>query len=704
MSSIRSAVMGLALLTASAFCGVPLAAEPVAPAAVDEARMAAASQDAADWLGVGRTYDEQRFSPLSQINSSNVKTLGLAWYADLGSTRGLEATPIEVDGVLYDIQPWNITTAFDAKTGKLLWRYDPKVPEKTGRIACCDIVTKGVAAWKGKIYVATLDGRLIALDAKTGQPVWSVNTFDDGSPWPYTMTGAPRVFDGKVVVGNAGGEVAARGFITAYDAETGKKDWRFYITPGDPSQPRAPNQVKADKISAPTWGKDWFKQGGGGNAWDGMVYDPKARLVYIATGNGGPWASQYRGGPGDSLFTSSILAVHVDTGDYAWHYQEVPGDQWDFDATAPLMLADLKIDGQVRPVIMHAPKDGFFYVLDRLTGKVISAKAYVPQNWNLGFDKNWRPTINPKIMYGLDPVLVTPSASHNWQPMAFNPRTGLVYFPVSEGGRIVRLDPNFKLEPGRMTQLGEDEVGGGDSRKVLQAQARTLSKTYLIAYDPVAQKEVWRAPYAGYGTGGVLATAGNLVFEGYNDAAFAAYDAKTGAKVWDMPVQQVPIAAPLSYMVDGEQYIAVNAGFGGGLAHDGANASNPNLQLYDYGRLLVFKLGGKAQLPEFHYVKATLAPPPPIHVSNHDAQIGGELYAKNCQACHGEQARGGIKDLRRMSPATHAEFLDIVIGGKRSANGMASFADTLSKDQAELIHQFIIARINDDWTDLKNGH
>ncbi|MEO8114768.1 MAG: PQQ-binding-like beta-propeller repeat protein, partial [Phenylobacterium sp.] len=307
---------------------------------VDEARIV--NQSAGEWLSHGKDYNEQRYSPLTQINTDNVKNLKLAWYADLGSTRGVEGTPLMVDGVLYNTQPWNITTAYDAKTGKVLWKYDPKVPESTGRIACCDLDARGVAAWKGKIYIATLDGRLIALNAKTGKPIWSVQTLDEKSPWPYTVTGAPRVADGKVLIGNAGGEVAAQGYVTAYDAETGKQDWRFYIVPPDP---KVHPWTKADKIAAPTWGDpEFWKTGGGGNDWDAIVYDPKAKLVYLGTGNGGPWYPDYRGGgTGDNLFISSIVAIHVEDGAYAWHYQVVPGDKWDFDNTAPLMLADLTI-------------------------------------------------------------------------------------------------------------------------------------------------------------------------------------------------------------------------------------------------------------------------------------------------------------------------------------------------------------------------
>jgi quinohemoprotein ethanol dehydrogenase len=691
--AIGAATIGIMAQTA-------LSADAAKP--VDAQRIVGADREPGQWLSAGRTYDEQRFSPLTQINTSNVKNLGLDWYADLGSTRGVEASPLMVDGVLYDIQPWNITTAYDAKTGKLLWRYDPKVPEKYGRLACCDIDARGLAAWKGKIILATLDGRLIALNAKTGQPVWSVQTLDEGTPWAYTVTGAPRVFEGKVFIGNAGAEAAAAGFFTAYDAETGKKIWRFHVVPGNPADGY---KSKAEAMAAKTWSGEWWKNGGGGTPWDSFVYDPKTRLIYLGTGNSGPWATEYRSpGGGDNLFLASIVALKVDTGEYVWHYQETPGDEWDYTATQPLILADLKIKGRDRKVIMQAPKNGFFYVLDRLTGELISAKNFVPVNWASGIDmKTGRPIINPQIHYGVMPELQSPGpgGAHNWQPMSFDPQTGLAYFPVTASSFIYALDPNFKLQPGRMSQLGMTGGGHQEERKQLMASA-PKDDAYLVAWDPVNQKEVWRAPHGRTGSGGVLTTAGNLVFEGTIGSTFAAYRADTGEKVWEMPVQQVPIAGPISYAIDGVQYIAVNAGYGGGIAHGPVN-NDALLQITDYGRLLVFKLGGATKLPPVVEVKATLDPPPNLGGSNYELQKGGELYALNCQGCHGENARGGIKDLRRMSAQTHADFQNIVIGGARKERGMASFADILGKDDAELIHKYIVVRINEDWTDLKNG-
>ncbi|MBC2667160.1 PQQ-dependent dehydrogenase, methanol/ethanol family [Novosphingobium flavum] len=698
------AILRTAALAPLVAAGLSAAPFPSA-AQVDDRAMVEADRRPGEWMGYGRTYDEQRFSPLDQINAGNVSALGLAWYADLGSTRGLEATPLMVDGVVYTIQPWNITTAFDARTGRKLWQYDPKVPERFGRLACCDIVTRGLAAWKGKIYLATLDGRLIALDAKTGAPVWSTEVFDDGQPFAQVITGAPRVFDGKVLIGNSGAEAAARGYATAYDAETGRKLWRFYLVPGDPAKRGAEpaNQAAADAISAPTWRGKWWELGGGGTPWDSIVYDPKLRLVYIGGGNGGPRVWSYRSpGGGDNLFLASIVAVNVDTGAYVWHYQQNPGEEWDYTATQPMILADLKIGGRLRHTLIQAPKNGFFYVLDRATGKLISAKPYAPVNWASGIDmKTGRPIMNPAARYGEKPFLLTPNAAHNWYPMAFSPKTGLAYFPVTENYRILAVDPAFRLEPGEMSQIGTSLGGPANAElaRQLEQTGRANVKSYLLAWDPVRQREAWRVPMRGASNGGTLATAGNLVFEGTSSATFAAFDARSGARLWEMPVQQIPIAAPITYAIDGVQYVAINAGYGGGVAHD--NLSGPSVRIGDYGRLLVFKLGGTAKLPPLVDVPTTLSPPPDMAYTMGDVKAGEALFAQNCAVCHGDNARGGIKDLRKMSPQTHAEFLDIVLGGKRAKNGMAPFTDKLTPAQAQLVHKYLVARAREDWAEIK---
>ena len=666
------------------------------PANVDSKRIVAADKSPGDWLTVGRTYDEQRFSPLKQINEANVDKLGLAWSAELGTLRGVEATPLVIDGVLYNTSAWNITTAYDGKTGKVLWSYDPKVPAEWGRYACCDIVSRGLAAWKGKIIIATLDGRVIALDAKTGKPIWTTETLD--KTWPYSVTGGPRVFDGKVLIGNGGAELGVRGYVTALDAETGKQAWRFYTVPGDPSKGF---EDKAMEMAAKTWNGEWWKLGGGGTAWDSIVYDPELKLIYIGVGNGSPWVQKYRSpGGGDNLFLSSIVAVKADTGEYVWHYQQAPGEQWDYTATQPMMLAELKIGGKPRKVLMQAPKNGFFYVIDRTNGKLISANNYVPVTWAKGIDmKTGRPIENPEIRYGEKPVLMSPgpSGAHNWNPMAFNPQTGLVYFPVMETYYTLSADAKFTPVPFR-SNLGIGMSGYEDERKKLLAYGEANKKAWLTAWNPVTQKEAWRVPFPRDGSGGVLATAGGLVFLGTTNMDFAAYRATDGKRLWTYPVQTIPVAAPATYTIDGEQYVALNAGWGGGTAHM-EQGFGKQLHVAS-ARLLVFKLGGTATLPPLSDVPPP-APPPRLTVSEAVVKQGGEIYGRTCAACHGSQARGGIKDLRLMTPETHKAFNDIVLKGTRASQGMASFADLISQADVDAVHGYLIARANEDWGQME---
>ena len=675
---------------------VPAWAEDGGAAQVDHARMLAADADPGEWMSVGRTYDEQRFSPLAQINDRTVGRLGLAWYADLNTERGMEASPLAIDGVLYNVQPWNVVTAYDARTGGVLWRYDPQVPLRFGRMACCDIVSRGLAAWRGKIYVATLDGRLIALDAQTGRPVWSTLTVDNAKN--YTITGAPRVFDGKVLIGNGGAEVGVRGYVSAYDAETGEQLWRWHTVPGNPADGF---ENAAMERAAATWTGEWWKAGGGGTVWDSLAYDPGLGLVYIGTGNGSPWAQKWRSpGGGDNLFLASIVALDAATGEYRWHYQTVPGEQWDYTATQQMILADIRIGGRIRQVLMQAPKNGFFYVLDRATGELLSAEAIVPVNWASGIDKaTGRPIENPAARYSTTPVMVSPGAggAHNWNPMAFSPLTGLVYVPVTE--TYMAYAEAEAYDPAR-GGLGTSFTGFDAERRAIAEYADAHSKGWLSAWDPVAQREAWRGPVEQKGSGGVLVTAGNLVFQGTIGQTFAAYRADTGEKVWEMPVQQVPISAPIAYAVDGEQYIAVNAGWGGGLAH--VERSLYTRLFLSKPRLLVFRLGGTAQLPPLpaaSMVVPELTPPPALTGTPEQVALGERLYGENCGLCHGAAARGGVKDLRHMEPATHAAFLDIVLGGTRAASGMASFADVLGRDEAEAIHHYLISRAHDDWED-----
>lgn len=671
---------------------------------VDAARLANAGSESGQWLMDGRTYSAQRYSPLKGINESNVAQLGLAWYAELNTYRGVEATPLFVDGVLYDTSAWNITTAYDARNGKLLWTYDPQVPREWGRYACCEPVARGLAFWKGKVIIGTLDGRLIALDANSGKPVWTAQSFDHSQPW--SITGAPRVFDGEVVVGNGGADLGVRGFVSAWDADTGKFLWKFYLVPGDPS--KGPDGAASDSVmamAAKTWTGQWWKWGGGGTAWDSINYDPQLGLIYVGTGNGGPDAQLYRSpGRGDNLFLCSIVAIDAKTGAYRWHYQMVPEEDWDYTCTAPIMQADLTIDGKPRKVLMQAPKDGFFYLIDRTNGQFISAKNHVPVSWTTGIDPvSGRPAINPQAHYGTEPVLVTPGpgGGHNWFPMAYSPDTGLVYFPQYEGWFVYALDPDFKPQPFRSNGGWGGYSGAAlKKRQELQKVADSREKAALIAWDPVKQQIRWKIPLPRHGNGGVLATAGNLVFEGTTRQTFAAFRATDGKQMWEMPVQSSPVAGPITYEIDGEQYVAVNAGFGGGAAQ--IERSIGRAENRASARLLVFKVGGTQQLPPLAPAPP-IPDPPPLRATEETVQKGAALYARTCAQCHGPLAVGGVKDLRQMSPEAHAQFNDIVLKGLRVQKGMASFANLLSVGDVEAVHAYLIARAREDWGTMRDN-
>jgi quinohemoprotein ethanol dehydrogenase len=692
----------LALL-ALAGCRAPSPASPdkvaaATPADVDAARLLNADSEPGQWMMDGRNYTAQRYSPLKQINEQNVSQLGLAWFAELDTFRGVEATPLVVDGVLYNTSAWNITYAYEATTGRLLWTYDPKVPREWGRYACCEPVARGLSAWKGKIIIGTLDGRLIALDAKTGTPIWTTQTFD--KTWPYSITGAPRVFDGKVVVGNGGGDLGVRAFVAAYDADTGKQLWKFYTVPGDPS--KGPDGEASDSVmpmAAKTWTGEWWKLGGGGSAWEAITYDPKLKLVYFGTGNGAPLVHKLRSPQGgDNLFLCSIVAVHADTGKYAWHYQVVPAEEWDYDCVESLVLADLQIGGRARQVIMQAPKSGFFYVLDRKTGELLSAEKYTAVNWASHIDlKTGRPVENPAARYGTDPVLITPGpgGGHNWFPMAFSPDTRLAYFPAYEHWLVLAADPKFVPKPFRSNSGWGGYTGEAlKKRMALQKEGDAKENAWLVAWNPVTQKEAWRVPLPRHGNGGVLTTAGNLVIEGTTRQTVSVFRATDGKQLWEMPVQSAPVAGPITFIADGEQYIAVNAGWGGGAAQieRGAGIAQNRAS----ARLLVFKLGGKVQLPPLAPAPP-IPDPPPLRATEESVRQGAELFARTCAQCHGQLAVGGVKDLRYMTRETHAAFNDIVLKGTRTEKGMASFANLLKPEEVEAIHAYVISRANEDW-------
>ena len=672
------------------------AQEPVRPADVDQQRLLNADKEPGNWMSWGRTYNEDRFSPLAQINDSNVTGLGLAWFYTFDNKRGNEATPVVVDGVLYTTTAWNITVALDAKTGEEIWHFDPQVPPDWGRVACCDVVSRGLAVWNGKVIIATLDGRLIALHGATGQPLWTTQTFS--RDWPYTITGSPRVFDGKVIIGNSGGELGVRGYVTAYDTETGEQLWRFYTVPGNPE---LGFESPAMEMAAASWNGEWWKYGGGGTVWDSIVYDQELHRVYIGVGNGSPWVQAYRSpGGGDNLFLSSIVALDADTGEYIWHYQQVPGEQWDYTASQHMILAELVIEGQPRKVIMQAPKNGFFYVIDRVTGKVISAEEFAPVTWASHIDLDTgRPVFNRTAFYDLEPSLLTPGpgGAHNWNPMSYSPVTGLVYFPAQETWFGYARNPDYDQVSPREFRTTNGIAFRFDPNAGSPQIDAARERGWLAAWDPVRQREAWRVEHPEPGSGGVLSTAGNLVMQGTRHNTFVIFRADNGEKLWEMPVQTAPIAAPVSYTVDGEQYIAVSAGWGGGMAMMELAASK-RVQRSN-SRMLAFKLGGTATLPPLSVLEDIPQPPPPGEISDQLLAQGQQLYGGHCASCHGRDARGGgvIKDLRHMTAETHEKFDDIVLGGTLADKGMGSFADMLDRDQVEIIHTYLIYRANEDW-------
>jgi quinohemoprotein ethanol dehydrogenase len=704
------APLGLALTLGLAACGEqPPSGQTAAPqdeapasradnvrastARVDAARIRAADTEPGNWLAHGRTYDEQRFSPLREIDRSNVAQLGLAWSFDTGAGRGHEATPIVVDGVMFVTLPWSVVKALDARTGEVLWTYDPEVPRAWARNACCDVVNRGVAVWKGRVYVGTLDGRLVALDAGTGKVVWDVNTIDRDKP--YTITGAPRVVKDKVLIGNGGAEYGVRGYITAYDAETGAQVWRFYTVPGDPSKPFENPELEA---AAKTWNGRWWALGGGGTAWDSMAYDPELDLLYVGTGNGSPWSRTLRSpGGGDNLYLSSILALRPDTGRLVWHYQTTPGDNWDYTAVQQIILADLDWNGAPRKLLMQAPKNGFFYVLDRATGELLSAEKFVRVNWASHVDRRTgRPVETPEGNYDAQPrwVLPSPNGGHLWHPMSYDPETKLVYIPVLELGMLYALDPAFKPVKGAWNW----GIDAQHYPAILAAHASEMPPAWgeLKAWDPVQQKAVWSVKHPGSFNGGVLSTAGGLVFQGTSDGRFAAYAADSGEKLWEITTNIGIVAPPISFSVDGKQYVSVLAGWGGGGVIEGSDAGISAASHYvNEGHLFTFALGAKGALPVIPPRVLTIADPlPELDVPPGAAEAGSALFHRYCLMCHGVLAisAGVVPDLRYASPETHASFAAIVLGGARGHKGMASFADLLSADDVNAIHAYVIQR------------
>ena len=658
-------------------------------------RLETTSTATPEWLTHGGTYDEQRFSTMGQVNEGNVTQLGLAWFADLDTARGQEATPLVVDGVIYVTTAWSKAMAFDAATGKHLWTYDPKVPGRAAFNACCDVVSRGGAWFDGLFYLATLDGRLIALDARTGVPRWSVMTVDETKP--YTITGAPRVIKGKVLIGNAGAEYGVRGYVTAYDARTGKQAWRFYTVPNPNGQPdgAVSDAILRTKAAGTWFDGAWKQTGGGGTVWDAIVYDRKYNRIYIGVGNGTPWNHRLRsGGRGDNLFLSSIVALDADTGKYVWHYQTTPGESWDFTATQQITLATVTIGGKPRDMLMQAPKNGFFYMIDRATGKLFSARNFAPMNWAKHVDmKTGRPveTDLPR-RYDGTPIRPGPLGAHSWHPMAFSPKTGLVYIPVQDSAFPYSSPEQFHILSGQRNTGSRVSPNNAPSDASVITGLRASLQGSLLAWDPIAGREVWRHQNGPVGDGGALATAGGLVFQGVADGAFNALSARTGKLLWRFDAQDSVMGGPVTYAVGGTQYIAVLAGQGGiiNLALPINRRNRPA-----NGRLLVFKLNGAAKLPPL--AANMTSPPNPAALAFSPAQVskGALLFATSCSQCHGTGAMsaGVVPDLRRSAALADKQIWNsILLGGALEANGMINFHRFLKPDEVEAIRAYVSSR------------
>ena len=718
----QSLIVGALLVIVAALAAVFALRGPVLPKDGPSSQIAAAAANG-DWLIGGHDAGQTYSSPLKQINAGNVDKLGFAWNHDLDTKHGQSSTPVVVDGVMYISAPWGFVHALDARSGKPLWSFDPKVDSAITSKVCCGITNRGLSFHKGRIFVASLDGRLIALDAKTGQKAWEVDTIIDHERG-YTVTGSTYIAGDLVVIGNSGAELDARGYVTAYDTQSGEQRWRFFTVPKSTTGPFENPELE---MAAKTWDPNSFWEVGlGGTVWDGMAYDPQLDLIYIGVGNSALYPRELRSpSGGDNLFVSSILALHAGTGRMAWHYQTTPGDQWDYTATQKMVLADLEIGGRQRQVLMQAPKNGFFYVLDRMTGELLSAEPYVPVTWASHVDKKTgRPVETGQGNYSDTPILIFPSPAggHNWHPMAFNPQTRLVYIPTLEMGAVwwIPKEP-FKYQKGGINlgvlysfpidgaiDWGLDAEATAKMPTVAElakGQPDPTIRGFLRAWDPVANKVAWQVETSDqwvgkmnaiWNGGGVMTTAGDLVFQGRSTGYLYVYRASTGEQLAAINLGVSIMAAPMTYELDGEQYVALLAGFGGALG--GTHPEGTAAYRYgNAGKLIVLRLGGGAvPLPaEIQHAKKFATPPAPRHGSPETITLGTDLFKRHCQHCHNNSAATGtVPDLRRINAQTYAEFEDIVLGGIRASRGMGSFKGLLTVKEVEAIRASLI---NDAW-------
>jgi len=686
-----------------------------AVAAVDTGRIMNAAEEPEMWLTYGGSYDETRHSSLASINGDTIQDLGVSWVYTMDKPRGAEATPIVVDGVMYVSGSWSVVYAIDAKTGEELWTYDPQVSGEDAAKGCCDVVNRGVAVHKGKVFVGVFDGRLEALDAATGEVLWSNVTVDQSKP--YTITGAPRVFKDKVIIGNSGAELGVRGYVTAYNVETGEEAWRFYTVPNPNKEPDgAASDAIFAELANDSWGDTgaWTTDGGGGTVWDSIVYDTVNDQVLIGVGNGSPWNASVRDPEGDfsgaydNLFLSSILAVDADTGAYRWHYQTTPRDQWDFTATQQMLLAELPLgeDGAMRRVVMQAPKNGFFYVLDAADGELLSATPFAEQTWTTGeVDENGRPVILQEAI-DLENYIVYPgpTGAHNWHPMSFNPDTGLVYIPTNVALPMVYSMDEKAENAKSFWNVGYDYAAGWayEFPEGTIEFTKTLDGGTLVAWDPVKGEPAWMVPFPQAFNGGTLSTDGGLVFQGNKAGEFVAYDAASGDRVWTSKLSGDAAAAPMTYEIDGEQYVSVLSGWGStsnltyGVALEKPVSAEP-------GRVITFKLGGTAEMPNPLEYNVVETPKAALAGDAESWQLGMQRFAENCMFCHGAYAisSGVLPDLRWSAmAATEQSWSAIVKDGALSQNGMRRFDDILDAEEIEAIRTYVLRQA---WLAVENG-
>ncbi|AEG49797.1 PQQ-dependent dehydrogenase, methanol/ethanol family [Sphingobium chlorophenolicum L-1] len=649
-----------------------------------------AAPDGDDWPAYGRTYDEQHFSPLADINERNVAELGLAWNIDLPISNMTFTQPLEVGGVLYYTTGYSVITAVNAATGKELWRYDPQVTDEIGEKQRASWGPRGIAYWNGKIIAPTLGGRLFAVSAATGKLLWSQDTTEGPEDGRF-ISGAPRVFRGKVIIGHGGADTGnVRGYVTAYNADTGARMWRFHTVPGNPADGF---EDDAQRRAAKTWRGEWWKLGGGGTAWNSFTYDAELDRIYVGTGNGAPWNQNIRSpGGGDNLFLSSVVALDANTGKYIWHYQTNPGETWDFNSTMDMTLATVDIDGKSRRILMHAPKNGFFYVLDRDSGKLISAEPFTAVTWAKRIDlKTGRPVENPEARFGEGKGRIRPGSTggHNWMAQAFSPQTGLLYLPTTE--RAVSYD-GTGIDPKSWQRQPDMVLDSGFKRNPITAPfpAGPEYASALKAWNPVTQKVAWSIPQRGLFNGGVLATAGKLVFQGNAEGHLVAYAADSGKVLWRFNAQNGMLAAPITYRANGRQYLTILTGYGaiaGGMGPDSARLG------WDYRlqkrRVLTFMLGGRDALPPFKKEVEPMLRTPQFKVDATLALEGAATFGRKCMACHGPGAIAGGTgpDLRKSAivPDMNA-FEQIVRQGVARQLGMPKFGELGDRDLRAVQH------------------